>query len=82
VAGKLDWVDRLARQRLGLRQPSAAIVSPILTGESGRGLPQSKTSRNISGGLAKHCHSITETALAGKSGKRFAADLHIRRQSF
>jgi hypothetical protein len=51
---KLDWVGRPTRQRLGLRQPSAALSSPVLRWKSGRGLPQSKTSRNFSGALTKH----------------------------
>ena len=29
----MDWVDRLARQRLELRQPPAAFALPVLTGE-------------------------------------------------
>jgi len=37
MAGKLDWVDRLARQRLGLRQPTAALASPVLPGEKRQG---------------------------------------------
>jgi hypothetical protein len=56
----------LARQRFGLRQPSAAFASPVLRGKSGRGLPQSKTSRNFSGAMEKHGHSFIETRSSGK----------------
>jgi hypothetical protein len=41
----------MARQRLGLRQPSAAISPARPATQSGRGLPQSKTSRNFPIGL-------------------------------
>jgi hypothetical protein len=46
--------------------------------DCGSPLPQSKTSQYFSGALAKHDRSIIETALAGKSGKRFGAYPHIR----
>ncbi len=36
-----------ARQRLGLRQPSAAFSTSNLRRENARGLAQSKTSRNF-----------------------------------
>jgi hypothetical protein len=39
VAAKLDWVVWRTRQRLGLRQSSAAFTSPGLRKNSGRGLP-------------------------------------------
>jgi hypothetical protein len=50
-ADKLDWVDWLARQRLGVKQPSAAFLPQDWQCKSGRGLPQSKTSRKFSGAL-------------------------------
>jgi hypothetical protein len=52
-ADELAGNNQLARQRLGLRQSSAALASPSLRGKSGRGPPHSKTSRNFSSGLEK-----------------------------
>jgi hypothetical protein len=37
----------MARQRLGLRPPAAAVASQVSRLKSGSGLPQSKTSRNL-----------------------------------
>jgi hypothetical protein len=55
---------RNARQRPGLRQPSAALLLQGLAMQSGRGLPQSRTSRNFPARLSKRSHSFNETALA------------------
>ena len=47
----MAWVNRIARPRLGLRQPSAAFSPQGWAAQSGRGLPQSKTSRMYRPGL-------------------------------
>jgi len=54
VADKLDWGDRLARQRPGVRQPLPLFSRQDWRRKSGGGPPHSKTLRNFSGALANH----------------------------
>ncbi len=66
AAEKLVWVERIARQRLGLRQPSAALPPQDRRSKSGRGLPQSKTSRNYPNMLSNCAFSFIEIALSSR----------------
>jgi hypothetical protein len=59
--------ERMARQRLGLRQPSAALGSRRAF-ESGRGLPQSKTSRNHPAGFQSAATVFAKPLLKGLGG--------------
>jgi hypothetical protein len=59
----LIWVDRITRQRPGLRQPPAALFTAGLATQKRQGLPQSKTSRNYSDRLLNSRYCFIETDL-------------------